>query len=163
LLPSGASRVTTTAAPSGQDSIGPITHSWETFQRPPALPVPCGALPVRIFFTQSSRARLWRARPDRARPRSDAESTEVIEGDREWREGESPRAGRVAGGLATPGRQPAAPYGRKPTGRGAAAGPLPPLPQADSHLSNAPAMTATAELSGLSSPHRTCSRRARSQ
>jgi hypothetical protein len=44
----------------------------------------------------------------------------------------------------TPGRQPAAPYGREPTGRGAAAGRMPPLPQAGSPLRNAAAVTAPA-------------------
>jgi len=37
-----------------------------------------------------------------------------------------------------PGRQPAAPYGRKPTGRGAAARRLSPHPQAASPVRNAP-------------------------
>jgi hypothetical protein len=71
------------------------------------------------------------------------------------------KPGGVAGELAAPGRQPAAPYGRKPTGRGAAAGRLSPLPQAGSPVRNAPTMTAPAKLAGPSASRRACSRRAR--
>jgi hypothetical protein len=65
----------------------------------------------------------------RARPRAGRGRAEVIEGTRElawgsWRE----PAGGWQGGAPTPRRQPAAPHGRKPTGRGAAAGWLPPRP-----------------------------------
>jgi hypothetical protein len=72
------------------------------------------------------------------------------------------RAGR-RGDWPAPGRQPAAPYGRKPTGRGAAAGRLSPLPQAGSPVRNAPTMTAPAELAELPISRRACSRRERSQ
>jgi len=62
-----------------------------------------------------------------------------------WREGRAGGSLRgVAGDAPTPGRQPAAPYGRKPTGRGAAAGWLPPLPAGGQSLRNAPTMTAPA-------------------
>jgi len=50
-------------------------------------------------------------------------------------------------------------YGRKPTGRGAAAGRLSPPPQAGSPVRNAPTMTAPAELAGLPISRRACSRR----
>ncbi len=53
------------------------------------------------------------------------------------------------------------PYGREPSGRGAAAGRLSPLPQAGSPVRNAPTMTTPAELAGPSASRRACSRRAR--
>jgi hypothetical protein len=55
------------------------------------------------------------------------------------------RTGRQ-GDAPTPGRQHAAPYGQKPTGRGAAAGWLSPPPQASGALSNAPLVTASARV-----------------
>ncbi len=66
-----------------------------------------------------------RARPGRSRVQGRGSQPGGIAS---WSRGEPPRpGGREQGGRAHSGRQPAAPYGRKPTGRGAAAGRLPPL------------------------------------
>ena len=81
-----------------------------------------------------------------------------------WRESRAcQKPGGMAGDSPAPGRQPAAPYGRKPTGRGTAAGRLSPHPQAASPFRNAPTMTAPAELTGLTCLRRACSRHERSQ
>ena len=69
--------------------------------------------------------------------------------------------GGQQGDAPTPARQPAAPYGREPTGRGAAAGRLPPHPQAAGTRSNAPPVTAPARPDRPPSPRRAFCRRAK--
>jgi hypothetical protein len=119
--------------------------------------------PVTTFST-ASRARLRRAKPGRARPDRMQRTRKSSKGIASWREsGDCQKPGGMAGDSPARGRQPAAPYGRKPTGRGAAAGRLSPLPQAGSPVRNAPTMTAPAELAGLPISRRSCSRRERSQ
>jgi hypothetical protein len=83
--------------------------------------------PVTTFST-ASRARLRRARPGRARPKSRARTRKSEAGIASWSGGEPPEPGGQRRDAPTPGRQPAAPYGREPTGRGGAAGrqPRPP-------------------------------------
>jgi hypothetical protein len=93
-------------------------------------------------FCTASRARLRRARQGQARPMSGARTAEVTRRIASSSGTRQARAG--AGDAPTPGRHPAAPYGRKPTGRGAASGRLPPHPQAAGTRSNAPPVTAAA-------------------
>jgi hypothetical protein len=86
---------------------------------------------------------------------------EVSRGNCELERTETPGPVRGSRDALTPGRQPAAPYGRKPTGRGAAAGRHRPHPQAAGTRSNAPTVTAPARLTGSLSPRRAFCRRAK--
>jgi hypothetical protein len=93
-------------------------------------------------FCTSSRARLRRARPGRARPKPRAGTRKSAEGNRELERREPPAPGGGAGDSPTPGR-------------------LPPHPQAAGTRSNAPPVTAPTQLTGPPSPRRAFCRRAK--
>jgi hypothetical protein len=71
-----------------------------------------------------------------------------------WSESAPAQPGGQQGSRPPPGRQPAAPYGRKPTGRGAASRRQPPRPQVAGIRSNAHPVTVPAQLTGPPSPRR---------